>query len=492
MKIALLADLHLPDSERTVKEEVLDWALATAKRLRAERIVGAGDLIATGSAAAAKRLRSKLAATGIPCLLTPGNAEMRSPVERAKVAELLATPVEDEGLLLLDTSRARLSDAARALLERPVPAGVLAVTHCPPDTWPEEDRRLLEKALRSGRVRKLAAGHWHIDGSFEQLELVRGLDPDKAAGGAPALVIFDGDVREDVVFDCADPCCWPVEEREAFLGNLGCSGMKDPAGVLERGNAEGMKVFELRFTAPEHLADPALLRGLGQWRANGGEQLSLHLPDLGWRDGEVWGEPELRAAVRIAVELGCTRVTWHVPRVALGEFEAACDALLEAAALPARRLLDEGIEIGIENLHIAQGENAESRGFGCTPDECREWIELLRWRLDCCSRVGFHFDLGHARNNGTLANRFTVSDWYAELGDEINGLHLHQVTVRPDGSLCNHMPLTEPFGSLVSLASLFLAWRRGRVNPSPMFLEIREGDPVESMVKLRRALSTGV
>lgn len=25
MKIALLADLHLPDSERTVKEEVLDW-----------------------------------------------------------------------------------------------------------------------------------------------------------------------------------------------------------------------------------------------------------------------------------------------------------------------------------------------------------------------------------------------------------------------------------------------------------------------------------
>ena len=57
-----------------------------------------------------------------------------------------------------------------------------------------------------------------------------------------------------------------------------------------------------------------------------------------------------------------------------------------------------------------------------------------------------------------------------------------------DGTLHNHMPLTEPFGTLISLASLFLAWRRGRVNPSPMFLEIREGDPVDSLRSLRRSL----
>ena len=67
------------------------------------------------------------------------------------------------------------------------------------------------------------------------------------------------------------------------------------------------------------------------------------------------------------------------------------------------------------------------------------------------------------------AGRHTISDWYAELGDEINGFHLHQVVQDGDGTLHNHMPLTEPFGTLISLASLFLAWRRGRVNPSPMF-----------------------
>ena len=172
---------------------------------------------------------------------------------------------------------------------------------------------------------------------------------------------------------------------------------------------------------------------------------------------------------------------------------AACrpllgDALLDAAESPVRRLLAAGISIGIENLHIVPGESVDARNFGCTPDECREWIELLRWRLDCCSRIGFNFDLGHARNNGPLANLFTISDWYEELGDEINGFHLHQVVKRPDGTLCNHMPLVEPFGSLISLASLFLGWRRGTVNPAPMFLEIRDGDPVESMCRLRAAL----
>lgn len=84
MKIALLADLHLPDSERTVKEEVLDWALSAAVRLGADRIVGAGDLTATGTVRAAGRLRRRLESTGIPFLLTPGNAELRTPVERAR------------------------------------------------------------------------------------------------------------------------------------------------------------------------------------------------------------------------------------------------------------------------------------------------------------------------------------------------------------------------------------------------------------------------
>ena len=489
MKIALLADLHLPDSEQNSKEEIFDWALATAKCLRVDRIVGAGDLTATGSIVAAKRLRRKLAATGIPFLLTPGNAEMRSPDECARVAEILATAGEEEGLLLLESSSGRLSDSARAALNRNVPANVFAVTHYPPDLWPEEDRRLLDQAFRTGRIRKLVAGHTHVDAVNGPVVTIRGLDPDKASGGAPALVIFDGDAREEIVFADADLRGQPREERELFLHFLGCSGMNDPAGVLKRGSGEGMKVFELRYTTPEQLTEPALCRELARLRQQVGHVFSLHLPDFGWRNGEIRGAIELENAVRFAIESGCSRVTWHVPRVPQKEFESARDALTAAAERPLRRLLAAGIEIGIENLHIVPGESAADRNFGCTPAECRIWIEFLRKKFACGSPLGFHFDLGHARNNGTLATRFTISDWFEELGSDVNGFHLHQVTVQPDGSFRNHMPLTEPFGKLISLASLFLAWKRGDVKPAPMFLEIREGDPVESLLRLRSALN---
>ena len=83
MKIALLADLHLPDSERTVKEEVLDWALSAAVRLGADRIVGAGDLTATGTVRAAGRLRRRLESTGIH----PADARQRRTSDSGRTGE---------------------------------------------------------------------------------------------------------------------------------------------------------------------------------------------------------------------------------------------------------------------------------------------------------------------------------------------------------------------------------------------------------------------
>ncbi len=483
MKIALLADLHLPDSTGTLKEEILDWALAAARKHEVDRIVCAGDMVS--GTRSAKRFRAKLEATGIPFLLTPGNAELRNSTERKQILEILTTPVEDEGLLLLDSSRGRFSDEARRLLALSAPPGVLGVTHCPPDCCTAEDRALLESAFESGRLAKLAAGHWHIDRSFETLELLRGLDPDKAVGGPPAFVIFDRHGRSEIAFEDADPRKWPKKARKEWCDYLGCSGMKDPLGVLERARGSGMKAFELRWS--DSIDWKKLGPALDHWRGEGGRYLSLHMPEIGW-DGEITGLTQFRSAAVAAPALGCNHVTIHVPHLTLGDFENGCDALLDELEPILTEFLDAGIEIGVENLHLTPTETPEERRFGYTPEECREWIELLRYRLDCCSRVGFHFDLGHARNNGVYASQYPISSWIAALGDEINGYHLHQVVQRPGEAMRNHMPLTELFGHLISLSSLFLAWERKRVNPAPMFLEIREGDPVESYLKLREAL----
>ena len=85
MKFAVLADLHLTDRADTVKENVLDWALACIKAEQVDCIVSAGDLTAVGTVPAARRIMEKIRATGIPFIGTAGNAELRTPDQAEEV-----------------------------------------------------------------------------------------------------------------------------------------------------------------------------------------------------------------------------------------------------------------------------------------------------------------------------------------------------------------------------------------------------------------------
>jgi hypothetical protein len=51
--------------------------------------------------------------------------------------------------------------------------------------------------------------------------------------------------------------------------------------------------------------------------------------------------------------------------------------------------------------------------------------------------------------------------------------------------MLNHQALTEPFGKLISLGSLFMAWQDGTLPHVPLILEIRGGRGPESLRKLR-------
>ncbi|MBO5959153.1 MAG: metallophosphoesterase, partial [Lentisphaeria bacterium] len=89
MKFIVLADLHLPDRADTVKELVLDWIVDVIKLEQPDYLIGAGDRTASGTVPASVRLVQKLRSTGVPFLLTPGNAELRTPEAAEEVAAIL-------------------------------------------------------------------------------------------------------------------------------------------------------------------------------------------------------------------------------------------------------------------------------------------------------------------------------------------------------------------------------------------------------------------
>ena len=59
MKVAVIADIHLPGNSATVKEDIFQWALAEAKVRHADLIAGAGDLTSLGEVSAAERIMKK-------------------------------------------------------------------------------------------------------------------------------------------------------------------------------------------------------------------------------------------------------------------------------------------------------------------------------------------------------------------------------------------------------------------------------------------------
>lgn len=497
--VAVLADLHLQDDDDTVKEPILDWMRSEIVARAPDAVAMIGDMTARGTLPAARRLRKF--ASGLPgkFFFTPGNAELRTPASAAEVSKCLKTSDGVDGVLLLDSSSGKLSPAARAALARLIAKNsarnLLTLTHYPPMNMPVEDRELLTAAGRIGIIGLLVCGHLHRDRKLRwsgiRCELVRGLDPDKVIGGPPAIVFFsrrgDGSwIRRDRVFTDADPVVWPSEERTALTDLLGISGMSDPLGALEFAIRERVPVFEWRYSCMDTKQTDEFRALLSRWRQSGGKCLSIHFPDIGWENGSVSGLEALRAATETALRIQADRITLHVPRLSVGRFAdpATASAIMDAAAQVLKPLSAAGIAIGVENLHMRPGEKDDpDRGFGYTPDEVLSFADMLSERG---VGAGIHLDLGHARNNAPFNNVFPLSSWLARCGSRINGCHLHQVTSDGNGKMANHQALTEPFGRLVSLASLFMAWRYGQIPHVPLILEIRNERGPESLMCLRQ------
>jgi len=497
MKCAILADLHLPDREDTFKEKLLDLTLASLRKEGVELILGAGDMTGFGTVPAAERLARKLRGTGIEFLLTPGNAEYRSgPETAARIAEILRTELRKGRFVVLDSALSKLSGEARETL-RALPEHAVIVTHVPPSRWPESDQALLAEA--ENRYDLLIAGHVHYDSANGKIRTVRGMDPDKAIGGPPAVVILedspDGSFRfsklEIPEFEASDITRWPAAERKVFLDHLGISGMTEPLETLDFAARERIGALELRCGTLSTTPDDKLKNALGRWRDCGGRILSLHLPDLGWKEGALTGTDAVSQFIRSGAALGCSRLTLHVPNMSVNDFadQTIREAVLNCTVQRIAEANELGMSVGIENMHMRKFEKPDGfRRYGYTVGECRDWLNLLRERLPKPEMTGFHFDIGHARNNPPYSSMEPISTWLAGLGPEMNAMHLHQIEKAPEGGLTNHRPLRTLFGPMISLSSLFLAWKAGQVPHVPMFLEIRSGLGPESYRTLRRLI----
>ena len=476
-RVAVFADLHLTRASAAIKGGVLSWALAEAVRHGAEAVVCAGDMVGNGLADEAAALRDALSASPLPFHFTPGNAERRAPNETAAVAAALPDLPPPSGVVLLDSSAGWCEPGALDAL--PDGAALLAVTHVPPTSWGGESAAAWRRAVARRALSLTVAGHTHADADGDALRVTRGLDPDKALGGPPAFDIFErSGAGWRLLGTCALPGVapeeWSDDFRRAFREDLGLSTMYDPLGGLDFAIRRQVPAVELRDASWNPADFVAVREKVAAWRAAGGRILSSHLPALSFKNGNASGVDALRNGCLAALALGCDRVTLHVPSIGVADYDDMTDAIRAAFAETLAPLAGSGVAIGVENMHMTPSdESPERRRFGYTPDECARQIALLRTIPGL--RVGFHLDIGHARNNAPFSTRYPVGAWYELLGGECNGLHIHQVTMKPDGSLANHRPLTGCFAPLIALSSLLLARRDGILPRAPLFLEIRDG-----------------
>ena len=483
-KIAVFADLHYTAKSGWIKGEVLRWAVAEAARRGAVAAICAGDMIGGGRRTEAEGVAAILAESAIPRSFTPGNAELRCPEESAEALAVLAGAPPPEGVALVDSSRGWGGGAHG---KRALPADTLVVTHVPPPC--DRDRA---PAPPPGKA-LVVAGHLHRDSDAPGLAVVRGLDPDKALGGPPAFALFergaDGSWRraENVVFPGVAPEEWPEDFRSDFLDDLGIATMGDPFGGLDFAISSGVRCVELRAKSWKPEDFNALRDKVREWRASGGRVLSIHLPEPSFSGGEATGLDRLRDSCRDAVALGCDRATLHVPKIPAAEYDSSRSFLQDSYADALEPLAGTGIAVGVENMHVTAKDREDwpNRRFGYTPDECEKQMALLKEIPGL--NVGFHLDIGHARNNAPFSTQFPVGAWYETMGAEVNGMHLHQVEKGPDGSFLNHRPVMGLYEPLVSLSSLVIARRRGILPRAPMFLEIRDGLGPESWRALAAA-----
>lgn len=467
MKICFMCDLHLPEDKNARQYKVLDWAISDAIKKDTDCLIFAGDATCNGNGDVYDYFINKFTNCGIQGFFIPGNSDLRDSSSAMRIKGI-SSDCENElyntKIFAVNDSDGEVSEDTLAQIEKADEQSIVFMHH-PIEALGHKSAELMTKWRESHKKTKLFFGHNHISVTEDNDISLQAMDTDKAIGENACITYYDTvtqNIRKAYYF-----CPVPAD----LYGYMGISCYKSPEQI-NYATDKGIANIELRPNCAK--ADFSVIHSaVSSWRESGGTDLSIHMPDISYINGEAVADESFDKLIELAKTLKNDRFTIHVPKVSVQTTLDDSTALEKICDFLADRFnsLEHNVVIGIENMHMTASEMADNtRRFGYIPGECELLIKMLSKK--CRHKVGFNFDIGHARNNAPYSSEFQISSWLSKLGRYIVGYHIHQVTY--DNEVFeNHMPITDIYGRLISYGTLFADWSEELINKAPFIFEMR-------------------
>lgn len=475
MKLCFMCDLHLPFDKNALQYDVLKWAISDVKMKKADCIIFAGDVTCDGNIEVYNYFIDKIKETSIPFIFIPGNSDLRckdSFKEIHKKSSPCKNPIDTYTVFAVNDSDRNISDGDINCIAEADEKSIVFMHH--PIEEHLNNREKLLDWRNTHPDTPLFFGHRHRSENNNNSFSLQAMDPDKAIGENPCITYYEVETKE--LKKAYYPCPVPTDLYNHF--GFSCYKIEEQ---IELAINNGIKNLELRPNCLD-IETEKLKALIDKWRSVCGENLSIHLPDIAYKNGEVIGDTRIDNYIQLAKTLKADRFTQHVPLISVQTVKDNPASLEEICSFLAAMFnsIETPVTVGVENMHMTAKETADdNRRFGYIPEECLAFMEALSSK--CIHKVGINFDIGHARNNAPYSQKYQISTWLSMLGKYIVGYHIHQVT--NNGKFENHMPITDIYGELISYASFFRYWNENRIEKAPIIFEMRPEDAYQKTLQ---------
>ncbi len=487
-RIGIICDMHLPEDTSSPQYYFLQEALNQMYEDGTKYVFCLGDITRFGEKKAWATYMELVKKFEHYELI--GNSDVRDADTRTffeNEAKAIDCKISNRRIIGVNSPDGVISKRDRERLSQLQPQDIIVMHHYV-EALAEESKQWLENFINKVSV-VIIHGHRHRteDRYIGQTRVIglKGLDPDKAIGDFPAFAYAD--IKDEGIAIREYPIKIQhgvLEDLQNYFGISCVDNARDVTYAIEN----NVKHIELRCNGNWE-PDYFLLPLIQEWRTKTSGYLSVHMPNLYYKEGAYVGVEQWNEAIRYALAVKADGFTMHPPRVSIADMIPDSEVWNSFLTyyLQVVNSVSDTVKLGIENLHKLKRENLdENRGFGYTPEEVSSWIDALNAQIGY-TRVGHVLDVGHTRNNGVYAQMYPVSHWYQQMGGKTVAYHIHQV-VQEDGGLGNHRPIENWFGPMINYTSFFYAWQHNVLNHVPVFLEVRGYENYEKSMQAFKSL----